>query len=228
MHIPVTPRDEYRGRSGNGDWADCLLQLDGDFGELLDTLSRRRRRREHHRRIRRRQRQRRSPAPPRHGWLLGGFVLHRHGGVVADAVHCALARSHRSGPREQRNHACHRLVHHIAVDGRPGCPGRPDHRREGSNRVSARRARDVQPGRLHLLERRADVRGEVAALQTGDGPTEVHVRPRAAARLLQHHQPHRRPEGTRTDRAPLHAQLDVGALHANTRRVSSQPRRANR
>jgi arylsulfatase A-like enzyme len=39
MHIPVIPRDEYRGRSGNGDWADSLLQLDGDFGELLDTLS---------------------------------------------------------------------------------------------------------------------------------------------------------------------------------------------
>lgn len=38
MHIPVVPRDEYRGRSGNGDWADCLLQLDGDFGELLDVL----------------------------------------------------------------------------------------------------------------------------------------------------------------------------------------------
>ncbi len=38
MHIPVVPRDEYRGKSGNGDWADCLLQLDGDFGDLLDKL----------------------------------------------------------------------------------------------------------------------------------------------------------------------------------------------
>jgi arylsulfatase len=38
MHIPVVPRDEYKGRSGNGDWADCLLQLDGDFGVLLDKL----------------------------------------------------------------------------------------------------------------------------------------------------------------------------------------------
>jgi len=38
MHMPVVPRDEYRGRSGNGDWADCLLQLDGDFGELLDKI----------------------------------------------------------------------------------------------------------------------------------------------------------------------------------------------
>ena len=38
MHIPVKPRDEYKGKSGNGDWADSLLQLDGDFGELLDKI----------------------------------------------------------------------------------------------------------------------------------------------------------------------------------------------
>jgi arylsulfatase len=38
MHIPVVPRDEYKGRSGNGDWADSLLQLDGDFGDLLDKV----------------------------------------------------------------------------------------------------------------------------------------------------------------------------------------------
>jgi arylsulfatase len=38
MHIPVVPRDEYKGRSGNGDWGDCLLQLDGDFGKLLDKI----------------------------------------------------------------------------------------------------------------------------------------------------------------------------------------------
>ncbi len=38
MHIPVVPRDEYRGKSGNGGFADSLLQLDGDFGDLLDKL----------------------------------------------------------------------------------------------------------------------------------------------------------------------------------------------
>jgi len=38
MHIPVVPRDEYKGKSGNGDWADSLLELDGDFGDLLDKL----------------------------------------------------------------------------------------------------------------------------------------------------------------------------------------------
>jgi arylsulfatase len=38
MHLPNVPRDEYKGRSGNGPWADCLLQMDGDFGVLLDVL----------------------------------------------------------------------------------------------------------------------------------------------------------------------------------------------
>jgi arylsulfatase len=38
LHLPVVPRDEYKGASGHGDWADCLLELDGDFGLLLDKL----------------------------------------------------------------------------------------------------------------------------------------------------------------------------------------------
>jgi arylsulfatase A-like enzyme len=40
MHLPNVPRDEYAGKSGNGQWADCLLQMDGDFGVLLDELKR--------------------------------------------------------------------------------------------------------------------------------------------------------------------------------------------
>lgn len=38
MHYPVVPREEFTGRSGQGDWADCLLELDHDFGVLLDKL----------------------------------------------------------------------------------------------------------------------------------------------------------------------------------------------
>jgi len=40
MHLPTIPRAEFRGRSGNGDWADCLLELDHDFGALLAVLDR--------------------------------------------------------------------------------------------------------------------------------------------------------------------------------------------
>jgi arylsulfatase A-like enzyme len=38
MHMPTIPRDEFKGRSGQGEWADCLLELDADFGALLDLL----------------------------------------------------------------------------------------------------------------------------------------------------------------------------------------------
>ena len=38
MHFPMVPREEFRGRSSNGDWGDCLLMLDHDFGVLLDQL----------------------------------------------------------------------------------------------------------------------------------------------------------------------------------------------
>lgn len=38
MHLPVIPRDEFRGRTGQGEWADSLAELDADFGTLLDLL----------------------------------------------------------------------------------------------------------------------------------------------------------------------------------------------
>jgi arylsulfatase len=38
MHMPVIPREEFKGKTGQGDWADSLLELDTDFGALLDLL----------------------------------------------------------------------------------------------------------------------------------------------------------------------------------------------
>ena len=34
----MLPRDEFAGKSTNGEWGDCLLMLDHDFGVLLDKL----------------------------------------------------------------------------------------------------------------------------------------------------------------------------------------------
>jgi arylsulfatase len=39
MHMPTIPREEFKGRSGQGAWADCLLELDADFATLLDLLA---------------------------------------------------------------------------------------------------------------------------------------------------------------------------------------------
>jgi arylsulfatase A-like enzyme len=38
MHMPVIPREEFKGKTGQGDWADSLLELDTDFGTLLDLI----------------------------------------------------------------------------------------------------------------------------------------------------------------------------------------------
>ena len=38
LHLPTVPRPEFAGRSRSGDWGDCLLELDHDFGALLDEL----------------------------------------------------------------------------------------------------------------------------------------------------------------------------------------------
>jgi arylsulfatase A-like enzyme len=38
MHMPTIPRAEFGGKSGQGDWADCLLELDADFAAILDSL----------------------------------------------------------------------------------------------------------------------------------------------------------------------------------------------
>jgi arylsulfatase len=36
MHMPTIPRNEFKGKTGHGDWADSLWEMDADFGELLD------------------------------------------------------------------------------------------------------------------------------------------------------------------------------------------------
>jgi arylsulfatase A-like enzyme len=38
MHLPCWPSDRFKGATGNGDWADCLAELDDRFGLLLDFL----------------------------------------------------------------------------------------------------------------------------------------------------------------------------------------------
>lgn len=39
MHLPTIPRAEFKGKTRHGDFADSLLELDSDFGELLDYLA---------------------------------------------------------------------------------------------------------------------------------------------------------------------------------------------
>jgi arylsulfatase len=38
MHMPVLPNPEFVGRTGNGDWADCLAEMDFRVGQILDAI----------------------------------------------------------------------------------------------------------------------------------------------------------------------------------------------
>jgi arylsulfatase A-like enzyme len=38
MHIPTLPNPEFAGKTGNGDWADCLAEMDYRTGQILDAI----------------------------------------------------------------------------------------------------------------------------------------------------------------------------------------------
>ena len=38
VHYPTIPSTEFQGRTGFGDWSDCLAQIDSNVGRLLDTV----------------------------------------------------------------------------------------------------------------------------------------------------------------------------------------------
>lgn len=37
-HFPTMPHPDFKGKTGNGDWADLLLQIDSYLGELIDQI----------------------------------------------------------------------------------------------------------------------------------------------------------------------------------------------
>jgi len=38
FHMPTLPHPEFAGRTGNGDWADCLAEMDFRTGQILDAI----------------------------------------------------------------------------------------------------------------------------------------------------------------------------------------------
>jgi arylsulfatase len=38
VHMPTLPNRDFAGRTGNGDWADCLAELDHRTGQVLDAI----------------------------------------------------------------------------------------------------------------------------------------------------------------------------------------------
>jgi arylsulfatase A-like enzyme len=38
MHMPTLPNPEFAGKTGNGDWADCLAEMDYRTGQIIDAI----------------------------------------------------------------------------------------------------------------------------------------------------------------------------------------------
>jgi len=38
VHFPTLPNPEFVGKTGNGDWADCLAEMDYRTGQILDAI----------------------------------------------------------------------------------------------------------------------------------------------------------------------------------------------
>jgi len=38
VHMPTLPNPEFVGKTGNGDWADCLAEMDYRTGQILDAI----------------------------------------------------------------------------------------------------------------------------------------------------------------------------------------------
>ncbi len=38
VHFPTKPNPEFAGKTGNGDWADCLAEMDHHVGQVLDAV----------------------------------------------------------------------------------------------------------------------------------------------------------------------------------------------
>ncbi len=38
LHLPTLPNPEFAGKTGNGDWADCLAEMDYRTGQILDAI----------------------------------------------------------------------------------------------------------------------------------------------------------------------------------------------
>jgi arylsulfatase A-like enzyme len=214
MHMPVIPRAEYQGKSGNGDWADCLLELDGDFGELLDKLDALGLRDDtivvfagdngpeemllH-----------RGTA----GYWEGSYFTGMEGSLRTP---CIVRWPGRIPAGRQSNEIMHITDWFTTLLTVTGLPVPADRIIDGVDQSAFLfgQQENSKPGGLPVLGRTDPVRGEVAPLQTGAGAAEVPHRPGADPEQPAHHQPARGPQGAGAVQRAVPALLDGGALRA--------------
>jgi arylsulfatase len=168
MHMPTIPRAEFKGKSKQGDWADCLLELDSDFAAILDTLK---------------QLgvdnntivvfsgdngpEELEPWRGHPGFFDGSYFTGMEGSLRTP---CLIRYPGRVPPRqaEQRDRPHHRHVHHAAAVGWSGRTGRSRDRWPRPACIPGRQARRFRERRFSVLDGRHALRREVAKFQDGN------------------------------------------------------------
>ena len=220
VHMPTLPNPEFAGRTGNGDWADCLAEMDYRTGQILDAI---------------------KEAGIEDNTLVvftsdnGPEATHPwegDSGPWRGTYFTAMEASLRAPfiirwpGKVPAGSVSNEIVHIVDLlhDARPrrrrGSPEGSSDRRRGSVGFLPRQAGELQPRRVSRLRGRPAVRREVAELEDAPDLAGEHVRPAAETAVAEDHQPAHRPKGG-ARRRRLHLGRRPG--DENHRRVRGQP-----
>ena len=120
VHMPTLPHPDFAGQTGNGDWADCLAEMDHRTGQILDAIKALGI--EDNTLVIFTSDNGPEATDPWQGWAgpWRGTVFHGHGGLAADAVHPPLAGPGAGRPGQQRDRSHRGYVHDAGTRGRRG------------------------------------------------------------------------------------------------------------
>jgi arylsulfatase A-like enzyme len=212
MHMPTIPRAEFKGKSGQGDWADCLLELDGDFAAILDSLK---------------ELgvdnntivvfsgdngpEEIEPWRGTPGFFEGSYFTGMEGSLRTP---CLVRYPGRVPAGELSNEIVHITDMFTTLLGwaRGGHPEGSRNRRARSACLSGKQVEDFGARGLSVLDGRYTLRREVAQLQTGDVFAEATVGPRSEAPDPACRQSDGRSQGAQGLRFAVSAFMDGGAL----------------
>jgi len=103
-HLPTLPNPSFAGKTGNGNWADMLAEMDHNVGEMLDALDRLRIRDDTIVIFASDNGPEFIPGLGRLGWPVEGPILHRLGSASAFPSWCA-GRQGAGRARQRRDRA---------------------------------------------------------------------------------------------------------------------------
>ena len=202
VHMPTLPNPEFAGKTGNGDWADCLAEMDYRTGQILDAIK---------------EAgiedntlvvfasdngpEATNPWQGDSGPWRGTYFTAMEGSLRAPFII-------RWPGKVPAGRVSNEIVHIVDLyttaraRRRSGSPERSPDRRRGPVGFLPRQTGHFQPRRIPRLRRRPAVGRQMAELEGASDLAGEHVRPAAEASVAEDHQPAHRPERRSATSAP--------------------------